>query len=141
MNDIQGDQQSRGTFITGGYQQAPTPALPPVLEVEHGTIYQDETGALWKAINRDGMFSPRWLPATTVTAAEHRATRRGAWLWLILAVAIALLGVVLTVTAGMTSPVFFFLALAALFATGACYWRSHRLELRARTHIVAPESL
>lgn len=71
------DRRSAATdgFIRGGYRPSPViPDLPPIQDVEFGTVYQDaETGTLWKAVP-GGEGS--WLKVEVVTATEHAAVKK-----------------------------------------------------------------
>lgn len=135
------DEDEQGSFVTGGFRQQP-PVLPPIAEVERNTVYQDETGTLWKAINggsRDG----RWIRAEVVTAAEGLAARRKYWLYAALAAATVVLAWVVMISGvldPLTAPYGFLVpgALVALIAiAGFMLYRQSRIVV---SHIVAPES-
>lgn len=57
-------------FIQGGFRARPIPPeLPPITEVEFGSVYQDaDSGTMWRAVPAG---QGRWRQVELVTATEH----------------------------------------------------------------------
>lgn len=132
-------EHESGAFIQGGYRPSPI-VLPPIEDVMPGTFYQDETGAIWKAVT-PGRAAGYWLQMETVTAHEHAALKRRKYIYLGMTVLAGLAGWLLLSVGLFTelpSPWDVFAPLVAVVAIGGSFWAWHLATYRLARQLVVP---
>ncbi|WP_152641701.1 hypothetical protein [Microbacterium hydrocarbonoxydans] len=135
---MSGTQDEPGAFVEGGYKPQPV-ALPPIDSVQRGTVYQDETGTIWRAV-LGGSPEGHWLRIEPVTAAEHAALKRKRLIYLVAGLAATAVGwaIIIGVMQLPPGPPTFLTLFAVAGAILGFVWAWHRATVRLAAQIVAP---
>lgn len=135
---MSGTQDEPGAFVEGGYKPQPV-ELPPIESVRPGTVYQDETGTIWRAVY-GGRREGHWLRIEPVTAAENAALKRKRLIYLVaglIATAVAWC-VMFGVIPLPPAPASFLIPLAVSGAVLGFLWAWNRATARLAAQVVAP---